>query len=872
VSDIGVIIDLDDQSIDQGKVVLDYTSRDFNAIRAQLVGLAKGLMPDWQTAGEPSDMGTLILELFAYMGDVLHFYIDRTASEAFLSTALRQQSVLYIADMMGYVPIGQQAASVALTFTIEPDDPDQPGTVVPVTIPVGTRIYNEVGNADEMIVFELATDVKLDPKVPDLSASPPEPDRRSVVAYANEGLSVKDFPMGTSSGLPNTELVIPDKGVIYATSRVLTREGTQVTEWTYVSHLSSARPTQAVFTTFLDETGLTHIIFGDNAAGRIPPVNAQFFVSYRYGVGAAANALSSNSLTAIANTPGVDLGFVSVTNRSSPVGGTDPESVESMRYSISRGGSRLRQRAVTLNDYAELAMQVPGVAKSVAYGAVYTAVHVRVAPIGGKADANYMQRLMNSVYSYMSDKIMIGSQVYPEPTDVETLFQDVQIRILIHVMDAYDRSQVRIQTDAVVRTLLDFNNVDFGSRVSVGLIYRAVLAVQGVEYADLQWLSTEPPPNEKALGTTGVIDPDNATSLVLMDDWNYSTSTTIAAPGDTNVRLNNATNPTTIALSTTAAGPTSVVTPVTSLKVGDHVVISALTDTTKWLSLIVMAAPTITAVTLVAEVQTVTPTGTISGGTFTMTLLGVTTGPIAWNATAANIKTAIDTAIPGNTVTVGGGPVNTTPFTLTYTGYGNVAQVTIASSLTGTTPVLTPTTTTGGTDGSNTGWASITVAKLSASSVVPPTNAVVGISFIRYAPNPATPTGDVVDINTDELLIPRILPPLPELTGAVTTKVLTSNVATLTLSEAHSFIVGYTVLVENVDATFNGTYTLTAVTSTTISYAKTAANVVSVAATGLVSLVDPHAPESETDFPGLTEEERTHDGLWVKAVGGLANT
>ena len=42
--------------------------------------------------------------------------------------------------------------------------------------------------------------------------------------------------------------------------------------------------------------------------------------------------------------------------------------------------SRIKSRAVTLNDYADLAMQVPGVAKSVAHGTVYTAVHVRIAP------------------------------------------------------------------------------------------------------------------------------------------------------------------------------------------------------------------------------------------------------------------------------------------------------------------------------------------------------------------------------------------------------------------------------------------------------------------------------------------------------------
>ena len=59
-----------------------------------------------------------------------------------------------------------------------------------------------------------------------------------------------------------------------------------------------------------------------------------------------------------------------------------------MRYTIPRGGARIRSRAVTLNDYADLAMQVPGVAKSVAYGTVYTAVHVLVAPPDGKADAD----------------------------------------------------------------------------------------------------------------------------------------------------------------------------------------------------------------------------------------------------------------------------------------------------------------------------------------------------------------------------------------------------------------------------------------------------------------------------------------------------
>ena len=57
---------------------------------------------------------------------------------------------------------------------------------------------------------------------------------------------------------------------------------------------------------------------------------------------------------------------------------------------------------------------------------------------------------------------------------------------------------------------------------------------------------------------------------------------------------------------------------------------------------------------LPAEVQTLTMSGVPTGGTFKLTLLGVTTGTIPYNANAAAIKAVIDTAIPGNTVAVGG--------------------------------------------------------------------------------------------------------------------------------------------------------------------------------------------------------------------------
>lgn len=68
----------------------------------------------------------------------------------------------------------------------------------------------------------------------------------------------------------------------------------------------------------------------------------------------------------------------------------------------------------------------------------------------------------------------------------------------------------------------------------------------------------------------------------------------------------------------------------------------------------------------------------------------------------------------------------------------------------------------------------------------------------------------------------------------ITNVALTSNVATVTTSAAHGFDVGDVVVVDASNNTFDGTYTVTAVTSTTFSYALTASNVSSVAATGTV--------------------------------------
>lgn len=104
--------------------------------------------------------------------------------------------------------------------------------------------------------------------------------------------------------------------------------------------------------------------------------------------------------------------------------------------------------------------------------------------------------------------------------------------------------------------------------------------------------------------------------------------------------------------------------------------------------------------TAVNEVQTLTPGGTISGGTFTITFAdGQITAPIPFNATAAQVKDAIDLVLGFGNVTVTGGPLTSGAFTVTFTGLcGGMDQplLIVGNSLTGTSPTVTVAQTTAG--------------------------------------------------------------------------------------------------------------------------------------------------------------------------------
>jgi Baseplate J-like protein len=465
--------------------ILDYSARDFESIRSLLVGLARGIIPEWRTVGEANDFGTLLLELYAYMGDVTNYYIDRVSSEAFLGTAQRRQSVLYMAEMLGYKPIGQHAAITTLSFSLSPSYEGS------LQVPAGTLVSTGGTESEEVIYFETLYPLTL------------EGTNLTKDVIASEGRTVSTS-LGTSTGAPNMSIRLPDRGVIVGSIELQTKEGSYVVNdadedtpnyvrWSEIPSVAAARATQSAFSSYVGDDGYTYILFGDSASGRIPPIGATIEATYRYGIGSRGNNIATGSVTTI-QSPGLPTGSLTVTNKTTTsdgvtvtsIGGSDIESVASMRNNIPKS-IQVKDRAVTLDDFKALALQVPGVAKAVAYGQIYSAISVKIAPVGGIASgALEMAQLRKNVQSYLQDRILIGTKVFVE--DAEWL--NVFIELDLFVLPGFRRVQVEADVRAALDTMFAYNNLDLGERITIGEVYRRVMRVEGVDYVDILALNS----------------------------------------------------------------------------------------------------------------------------------------------------------------------------------------------------------------------------------------------------------------------------------------------------------------------------------------------------------------------------------------------
>ncbi|WP_448612087.1 putative baseplate assembly protein [Geodermatophilus sp. URMC 60] len=108
-------------------------------------GLAARPLERW-TARDSDDYGIAVLEMWATVADILTFYQERYANEAWLRTARQRSSVRRLAGLLGYRPKPGVAAATLLAVTVEEG--------AALTLPAGTRAQSVPGDGEKPQQFE----------------------------------------------------------------------------------------------------------------------------------------------------------------------------------------------------------------------------------------------------------------------------------------------------------------------------------------------------------------------------------------------------------------------------------------------------------------------------------------------------------------------------------------------------------------------------------------------------------------------------------------------------------------------------------------------------------------------------------------------
>ncbi len=126
---------------------VNYLSRDFQALRADLISWAKQMHPDLLSYFNDANPDILYMEMCAYVGDMLSYYTDKTFNESFRTTAQSRVSLVRIANDLGFFGLGSKPSQTQLVFTI--------------TVPYITDSISGVASPDPDMLISIQPEIKL---------------------------------------------------------------------------------------------------------------------------------------------------------------------------------------------------------------------------------------------------------------------------------------------------------------------------------------------------------------------------------------------------------------------------------------------------------------------------------------------------------------------------------------------------------------------------------------------------------------------------------------------------------------------------------------------------------------------------------------
>lgn len=411
-----------------------------------------------------SNVLVVIVSIFSGIAEMLNYYIDNMAREAFITTARKYSSVVKHTRLIDY----RIKAVIPATVDVQIKLNDPAGNLLaqeqannldgPYTVPAGTKFSTNNG-----IEFISETDY-----------NGTETDTIITIPVSQKTL-VENVFLGETDG---SEDQLFSLGLDYVHNSSILTIGGQT--WERRNTLGRSGPEDEHYIVDISVERVAYIRFGDNINGKRPDPNLEVYVDMYTSLGELGNVnqgtitQSNYDFESISN----NIGEVEITNTQDAVGGTDYESIERIRRSAPLS-IRTLDRAVTRQDYIDIAKLAPGVDKATLHFDCGKYINIYISPNGGGIAQTL---LLNSTKQFIDDRKMVTTFINVMPAGESYIVVELDVKA------RFRRDAISTKND-ITKALLteyEYKNSDVNRAIRKSDLIALVDNLEKVDYLTLK--------------------------------------------------------------------------------------------------------------------------------------------------------------------------------------------------------------------------------------------------------------------------------------------------------------------------------------------------------------------------------------------------
>lgn len=357
-----------------------------------------------------SNILVVIVSIFSGIAEMLNYYIDNMAREAFITTARKYSSVVRHTRLIDY----------------------RIKAIVPATVDLQIKLKDPAGNIlalenvellDDGYIIPLGTRFTTNNNIPFISTKDyigSESDTIITLPVEQKTL-VEDILLGETDG---TDDQLFNLGLNYVHNSIILRIGGET--WERKETLGRSGPEDKHYIVDISVEKEAYVRFGDNVNGRRPDPNLDVYADIYTSLGSAGNVDSETITQSDFDFSSIssNIGEVEITNTRAAVGGTDYEDIDRIRRSAPLS-LRTLDRAVTRQDYIDIAKLAPGVDKATLHYSCGKRIKIYISPNdGGIAQTLLLENTKN----FIDERKMVTTFVDVLPAGESYIFIELDVK------------------------------------------------------------------------------------------------------------------------------------------------------------------------------------------------------------------------------------------------------------------------------------------------------------------------------------------------------------------------------------------------------------------------------------------------------------